>query len=380
MNKKFKKILHSRIFTLIVILLFIAVCMGIGAVTAYIRHESDPTEQAVKYFRAFMQQDYKQMYSLIDVKEGYYIDRDRYEEIMKKSRMNTSIDSYEIKEPVKENGQYLVVITCTDNQTETSHDMKIYLNKKRKGLQIVPDYYVDIDSMIVDNFTIIVPKGDSLELNDKAIDNKLAKVITDKNGNQVFRFKGIINGEYKISAINQYYAVNHTENIVRKDMNIDLTKEDYTLNEKYNQMLEDNGSQVMNQFYKAVRNRNPKKPKLLEYFNKDKKLIKKIKAYVEESEDIVYWQDTKNIENYHVTEMNINDLKSKIKVDTDKNQVTLSYKYNYDYVSSTDTELYSSYVYTLSGNCKSQMKLVYQIEGENLILTDIRITNNNNKH
>ena len=55
MEQILKKIYKSRIFGLISILFFIAVCMGIGAFAAYVKHVSNPTEQAVTYFRAFMQ-------------------------------------------------------------------------------------------------------------------------------------------------------------------------------------------------------------------------------------------------------------------------------------------------------------------------------------
>ena len=60
MEQILKKIYKSRIFGLISILFFIAVCMGIGAFAAYVKHVSNPTEQAVTYFRAFMQQDMTQ--------------------------------------------------------------------------------------------------------------------------------------------------------------------------------------------------------------------------------------------------------------------------------------------------------------------------------
>ena len=130
MEQILKKIYKSRIFGLISILFFIAVCMGIGAFAAYVKHVSNPTEQAVTYFRAFMQQDYDTMYNLLDKKDGYYISKDRYKEIMQKTRESMTIDSYKINDPRKEGGQYVVTIECTDDETDSSQNMNIYLNKK----------------------------------------------------------------------------------------------------------------------------------------------------------------------------------------------------------------------------------------------------------
>ena len=78
MEQILKKIYKSRIFGLISILFFIAVCMGIGAFAAYVKHVSNPTEQAVTYFRAFMQQDYDTMYNLLDKTENKRINDNRF--------------------------------------------------------------------------------------------------------------------------------------------------------------------------------------------------------------------------------------------------------------------------------------------------------------
>ena len=149
MEQILKKIYKSRIFGLISILFFIAVCMGIGAFAAYVKHVSNPTEQAVTYFRAFMQQDYDTMYNLLDKKDGCYISKDRYKEIMQKTRESMTIDSYKINDPRKEDGQYVVTIECTDDETDSSQNMNIYLNKKMHLPKLKPDYKVDIEKMLV---------------------------------------------------------------------------------------------------------------------------------------------------------------------------------------------------------------------------------------
>ena len=66
----------------------------------------------------------------MDKKDGYYISKDRYKEIMQKTRESMTIDSYKINDPRKEDGQYVVTIECTDDETDSSQNMNIYLNKK----------------------------------------------------------------------------------------------------------------------------------------------------------------------------------------------------------------------------------------------------------
>lgn len=105
MKEKLKKIRKSRIFSLMKILIFIAICIGAGSVIAYIEHESDPTEQAVVYFRAFVQKDYEKMYDCVDQESGYYLNKEMYVNTAKKMRESMMIDSYNIKEPTEENGK-----------------------------------------------------------------------------------------------------------------------------------------------------------------------------------------------------------------------------------------------------------------------------------
>ena len=48
-------------------------------------------------------------------------------------------------------------------------------------------------------------------------------------------------------------------------------------------------------------------------------------------------------------------------------------------MASTKTTLYNSYVYTLSGKCKSEMTLSYTLKGDDISLTDIKLLNKNTK-
>lgn len=379
MKDKIRKIRKSRIFNLFEILLFIAVCIGAGALWAFVNHESDPTEQAVVYFRAFVQRDYDKMYDCVKIEDGYYVNKEMYKATMKKVRENMQIDTYDIKEPEKVDGKKQVVIECTNSDTKEKQDFIVRFTEKRKGMQIIPDYYVNIDNMLVGNFSVKMSKDNNLELNGEKITDQTAEISMDKKDSKIYRIKGILNGQYKVSATNNYAAIFQNVEVNKNDTAIDLTGNNYTANDKYTELLKKSGENVIEQFYSAVRKRNPSSKKLIACFDKDKKLVEKVKNYVKESQEIVYWTDKKNIDKYKVIEMKMSKLDNSIKYDSAKKRFVVDYIYSYNYVSSTDTALYNSYVYKLSGKCSSTMKLTYTLKDDNIVLTNIKITNKNKK-
>lgn len=380
MKEKLKKIRKSRIFSLLEILIFIAACIAAGAAIAYVEHESDPTEQAVVYFRAFVQKDYEKMYDCVDKEDGYYINKDMYVNTVKKIRESMTIDSYNIKEPKEKDGKQLVTIECTNADTGKTKDLNIYLNAKRKGIQIAPDYYINIDTFLVKNFRVVMKKENYLELNGEKITEEMADISTDKDGNVTYVFEGIISGNYRVCAVNNYGALVKNIDLSKEDTKIELTGTDYTANDKYTKLLRDNGNKLMDLFYTAVRKREPSYKKLKSHIGKDKKVVEKVQRLVQQSESVVYWPETKNIDNYNVKDMKINDLKSSIKYVADKKKYIVKYTYNYDYTSATDTALYTSYVYSLSGNCKSDMTLTYKLNDDRIILSDMKLTNKNSRN
>lgn len=378
MKEVLKKIQKSRIFSLICILLFIGVCFGIGSLIAYIQHEADPTDMAVTYFRAFVQQDYDKMYECLYTDDGYYIDKNIYTTEMKKIRKDYTIDSYEIKEPERKDGRKFVTVKCTDDAAKKVKDFVIWIESARTGIQIVPDYYVELENMMAKGIDITIPKTDKLEINGNVINKKTAQ-ITESKDNNIYHLERILTGKYTISAANDIYARNKTLSIRGEDVKIDMTKEPLTANEEYGKRIISHGKKIINQFYKAVRNRDEKSPALLKMFA-SKKLKNKVSAAVEKSEEIIFWPEKRNAALYKVLDMKINNLKTAISYNqSDKNYV-LTCTYKYKYVSSTDTSLANSYVDKISGTCTSRLTLTYKADGNKLTVKDIRMSNKNKKN
>lgn len=373
-----KKIKKSRIFSLICILLFIGVCMGIGSFAAYIQHEANPTDVVVKYFRAFVQRDYDKMYECLFQDEGYYIDKNIYTAHMKKMREDYIIDSYDIKEPDKKNGKDLVVVSCKNDETKKTKDFVVYIESKRQGMNIIPDYYVDTANMMAKDVRITIPESDKLELNGVMVEKQKADVES-KDNNSVYYFKGIFGGTYKVSATNDIYARNKKLNISGSKVDIDLTKEIVTANDKYEKVITDSGKKVINQFYKAVRGRDKENKKLMRMFS-SKKIRNKVSKLVEDSEDIIFWPEKRNVDKFKVFDMKIRDMKMNIRYDEKNKNYILVCTYKYKYVSAIDTSLANSYVDRISGTCNSKLTLTYKADKEQVTIVDAKLTNKNKKN
>lgn len=378
MKEGIKKIKKSRMFSLICVLLFIGGCMGIGSLIAYIQHESNPTDVVVTYFRAFVQQNYDKMYECLYQDEGYYIDKNMYVKEMKKIRQNYVIDSYDIKEPAKKDGKQSVTITCKDDETKKNQDFVVDIESKREGMNIIPDYYVDITQMLAKEVRITIPKSDKLELNGTIIDNKTVEVQENGN-NSVYYFERIFSGDYKVSATNDIYARNKNCNIKGAKIDIDLTKEKLTANDKYEELITNHGRKTINQFYKAVRSRDKNNKKLRSMFA-TKKVKNKVSKLVEASEDIIFWPEKRNVDKFKVLDMNIRNLQTSIRYDVESKTYILTCTYKYKYVSATDTSLANSYVERISGACSSKLILTYKADKEQVSIVDVKLSNKNKKN
>ena len=220
---KKKSIIRERVVSLFFILIFIAVCMGIGTGMAYINHESDPTDVAAGYFRAFVRGDFDKMYDYLTKEKEVYINKETYTEAMKQMRLQYTIDSYEILVPEKKNGQKLVRVKCIDDSKKEDRYFEIYVDEIRKGMNIIPEYSVNCDSMIVKKFTVVINSGNQLKINGKTITRDNASV-EEKDGKLTYKFKGILLGDYKVVATNKYYAVNSQVDLKKPDTTLDMKK------------------------------------------------------------------------------------------------------------------------------------------------------------
>lgn len=377
MKELINKIRKSRIFSLICILLFISICFGIGAAAAYINHESDPTDVASNYFRAFVAMDYNKMYSYID-KEDAYVEKTLYTKKMENLRKQYTIDSYDINKPETKDGQKSVTIKCKNDETGKTKDFVVKITSKRKGLNIVPDFYVNIDDILTNNFQVTLPAGNELQLNGITITNSNAKVSKNSSGQEVYLFNKTLKGNYKAVATNAIYAMVKTLNVSKDNTKLDLSKFQLVANDNYTKIINKNCDSLVDQFYKAVRTKDSKRKELLKLFS-TKKTKNKVSSLVDQSMEITYPSDDRNVSKLKVIDMKINKKDSKIVYNKKNKEYTLTYKYSYSYVSSTDTSLTSSYIYSISGKCDSQLTVVYTADKNQVKIKNIKLKNKDKK-
>ncbi|RGG67263.1 NTF2-like N-terminal transpeptidase domain-containing protein [Eubacterium sp. AF17-7] len=375
-----KKIINSNIVRLIGALLFLTVCAVIGAGLSYVNYESNPTDEAVAYFKAFLAQDYDTIYGLVNQPKNTYINKTAYTDRVKKIRESIVIDSYEISEPYKENGKKTVDIICNNETTETNQTIKLVFDEVKHGMQIIPDYKVDISKMLVKNVNFVVPTGDALYINGEVVTKDMAKVTTDANTNtDTYHFDKILYGAYDANAINRYSQIDLKPEIIQEGTTINFDATAYHANLEFEEKIKANADNMITQFYVNAREKKGNNKELKAYFANDKKLQKKVDKYLKETEEVLYWPETKNIDKYSVVSFEPGEMKHQSVYNND-NTFTVTYDFVYTYVSSTDTAIYTSYVYSIGGSCKTKMTLTYTLnEDQTLTLTDIKVKNKNQK-
>ena len=272
-----KKIINSNIVRLIGALLFLTVCAVIGAGLSYVNYESNPTDEAVAYFKAFLAQDYDTIYGLVNQPKNTYINKTAYTDRVKKIRESIVIDSYEISEPYKENGKKTVDIICNNETTETNQTIKLVFDEVKHGMQIIPDYKVDISKMLVKNVNFVVPTGDALYINGEVVTKDMAKVTTDANTNtDTYHFDKILYGAYDANAINRYSQIDLKPEILQEGTTINFDATAYHANLEFEEKIKANADNMITQFYVNAREKKGNNKELKAYFANDKKLKKNI--------------------------------------------------------------------------------------------------------
>ena len=214
---------------------------------------------------------------------------------MKKIRESIVIDSYEISEPYKENGKKTVDIICNNETTETNQTIKLVFDEVKHGMQIIPDYKVDISKMLVKNVNFVVPTGDALYINGEVVTKDMAKVTTDANTNtDTYHFDKILYGAYDANAINRYSQIDLKPEILQEGTTINFDATAYHANLEFEEKIKANADNMITQFYVNAREKKGNNKELKAYFANDKKLQKKVDKYLKETEEVLDWPETKN--------------------------------------------------------------------------------------
>ncbi len=373
MKQVIKKIVKSRVFSVVKVLLFVLVCGTIGATAAYIHHESDPTEVAVEYFKAFMKQDYKAMKGLIDVSEDSYLDEKVLGSIIAEQKQDLNVDRYEVLDPTTEDGKDLVVIECSNEETGAKKKFKIYLNSHRNGLSLKPSYKVDFSKYLIDDYTITIPKSDTLQLNGVEVKEEMAEET--KEGNKEYHFEQVLKGEYNICSQNQYGLYNKKVEVKEQGTKIQLKKLQYSAKPEYKEKVEEAFNAMFLQYYAAVRKKKAGDKEYLNLFEKAGR--KQAKKAV--SSSIKTFFNEEQQKKYEIGTMDISDLKTTVAYNKEKKRFDIVATYKINYECTTAVSLINSYTENYSGKCLTTMKATIAADQKEYKIKEITVKNKKKK-
>lgn len=237
MKEKFKAFRKTRLYSFVMILVAIAVCILIGMGIAFYQHSNNPTNEGSKYLRAFIMQDYNTMYKMID-KDTSKISRDKYVEKMRSLRQTYDIDTYDIGKVESKDGTQYITMTCSDDEGKNKKDFTVYFSKH--GF-FNPTYLIDLSKVneneemvaneyqntlaasadgVMNRYYTAVRNNDkkcadilSLFKNKKAVEKKVKKSVSNTintltKGNEKKKVKKYVVKDIKVNSIKKDFIYN----------------------------------------------------------------------------------------------------------------------------------------------------------------------------
>ena len=250
MKEKFKRFRKTRIYSFLMILLAIAVCVLIGMGIAFYQHANNPIDEGSKYLRAFIMQDYDTMYKMID-KDTSKISKDKFVEKMKSLRQTYDIDSYDIGEVQEKDGTQYITMTCTDDQTKQKKDFTVYFAKD--GV-FNPTYTVDLSKVNEDEEMMANEYKNTLSTSADGVMNRYYTAVRseDKKCNDILslfrnkkavkkKIRKTVNNNIKILTkgsekrkVKKYVIKDIKVNSIKKDFKYNAQKKQFTVTYRYN--------------------------------------------------------------------------------------------------------------------------------------------------
>lgn len=242
--EKIKAFRKTRIYSFVLILVAIAVCILIGMGIAFYQHANNPTDEGSKYLRAFIMQDYNTMYKMLD-KDTSKISKEKYIEKMRSLRQTYDIDSYDIGKVQSKDGSQYITMTCINEQTKQKKDFTVYFSKH--GF-FNPTYLVDLskvnedEEMMANEYqgtlgesadTVVERYYTAVRNNDKKC-NDIISLFKNKN-----RIKKKVRASVKKTnrTLTKGSQKKKVKRYVVKDININSIKKEYKYNSEKKQFV-----------------------------------------------------------------------------------------------------------------------------------------------
>lgn len=403
-NKKKNSLWNNNFVRLLVAMMVLAMCAGIGVGIAVYEDRSNPTNFVAQYFGKFLVQRYEEMLVYSDVEDAF-IPEGKFTELMKKFRKENDIGDYELGKPqVDDNGRYYVRVVYENMTTGQKSNWDIYLAQKKNLItNAFTEWKVDMSQYLVSNLQITVPSNmkltiDGVEINDtnSTKGTPASNIIIKENGETVklnpvtetnestgdvvtYTIPTILKGTYTIKAFGSYTNIVDTIEINEDNVSKELKLEDRVVSDSYKDRVTELTEEFIQAYYDVVKDRKNSSKTLMAYLKDDNELKDSLKKYANKDIENIYWPEIDKIEQYSLAEREFSDIDMKISY-KDKGKFLVECNYSFTYRSSTKAELYDSYVSSISGKVTVKLNLVYTVTGDKLKISSIKMERHNKKN
>ena len=192
-RKKMSRLQIAVILEAVCLVLLVVAFFTIG------NSRSSAISVAEKYFEAYADQDWEEVYGMLELPDGDFIQEDQYEKIMDASEQ-PEITNFQVREPVGNVGdgitQTFEVNYSINGQGQSSTTVTV-VKQSRKSMLFFDTWKVSADGLIAQDYSIYVPKGaqtavDGVQLTEDYL-------VSEEEGQACYQIS-IFNGVHSIQA------------------------------------------------------------------------------------------------------------------------------------------------------------------------------------
>ncbi len=325
-----------------------------------------PKGVAAEYIEALIHQDANALYDYLHLEgDTTFTSREQFEEIVRDSESNSSIQNYKIGEVVYGDGKLSARVkihfTFKDTQMETTETIDLIKTKKKKYLFFdVWELNQNFDSVLVKDYQVKVPKNSEVSINKILLDKKYFDKKDSTTEWDVYKIPQIFKSEVDIISTIAGFEVE--EKVVPSSFGYTASLELDSLSKEDKEKLE---KQLMTDMTTIYQNLIEGKTwdSISDSYNFEGADLEELEeTYQSLYEDVVN-DEYRKLKKFEITSMKVNSLTS-----DDDGEIRIGVKLSYNYT--IDYKKYDDSIEERTGKNSSNSILIYQFSGNKLRLID----------
>lgn len=178
-----KKSMSLKNKILLVLVGAVVVC---GSSLYYIGKLATSPEKIVeKYFENVSSKRYAEAYECMDIDGNEFTTKDMFVKVMENKNKddNTEILNFTVKEQFEQNPltkRYIVTYTQKGSKNTSSEEITLMKHSKKKWL-FYDDYRIAQDGLVAVNYSVVIPEGAEIYIDDIKVDEKYAEKNLNEN-------------------------------------------------------------------------------------------------------------------------------------------------------------------------------------------------------